>query len=338
MSFKENIFNYPVRKNSNPIEVAMDIIIQRYGTHCFPDEGIEKDDHWIVPINVNTMREIINRDGDLIKRIIFLWKNVDNLKIEKKSLKISKSPSRRELLHKIKIKKTEVVEKAESIMIQAADRNFGKILYTRHQNTIINPLITLIDNFVKRKSLPLDQYFYPSYNFEKQGKILFEENFIEKSGPNIVTTNLFLEKLSELTSKYHDSHEDITASLLGYLFYKYYDYLKKDCHIYTLNPFINFSLSYYIPALYYKDLLAITNNDLKKFLKDFFNYKPRSKVHFDRILNNLTNNEILKTNGNNQNPLIRGSEEIYDFLNDRRNQFINEKYVTRILDRGVSFG
>lgn len=323
------MLKYPAVEINSPLNIALDRILEYYGNLTKVNEIIDKGDHWIVYIDVYPSELINDQRKNMNKRIFYIWEKLIELKIDKKNKKLVDPPSISTVEKKIREKKLDIARKAELIMINSSEEKFGKIIFSESQNSMINPLTTLLNFFLDNFKMEIDEFYARKNNFKKQGQVLFDEGFISKKASYIQRENIFTEKLKKLKENYESSSE-IISSLLGYLFSKHYAYFTDICKIHLLNSYINCSLSYYIPSIYYGDPISLSIQDYKRFYKEYFYYIRRS-IHFNRVLDILDENEIISIEGIRKNKTITGNEEIFDYLYKRKDDFLSNYQAPKLI-------
>lgn len=321
-------FRLRVTKLDNPSSVAYMRILKHYGAGCYPKKPFDRGEYWSVPIEAYTPKRIVDEKTGRERLLTFHIDNVAEIHVEKKTLKILYAPTQKSVKSSILFKRAEIRRLVERDLIKVLGNprlrvKFGKMKFALFGlQPIYRTIISLLDEQ------------FPTYaQLEKMGYVdlvnlivdLGYASFSLHPQRRLIPTN----RLNEL---YSQMKSDVATAeaFLGLMLANYYEYLAKTLRIIHFVPYVRVSTSYYGNAVEYGELIRVTEERLRRNIREYYRGLPpptvKKRFGVPTLVKELVEADVLGYEG----VYITGRQEIFDELIQRREELpiTEEPYFT----------
>lgn len=321
-------FRLRVNELDDVFSVTYNRILKHYGAGCYPKEPLDHGEFWTVPMEAFTPKRIIDEKTAKERVLIFHLDNIAEIKVEKETLKIIEAPTLKSVRQSILLKRAEIRHLVEQDLIKILGDprlriRFGKMKFALFGlQPIYRTIISLLgEQFPTYKDLEKIGYLDLVNLIVDLGYASFSSNESHRLIPTNKLAELYLEMKSSVVT---------AEAFLGLMLANYYEYLAKTLRIIHFVPYVRVSTTYYGTAVEYGDLIRITENQLRKNLREYYRGVPpptlKKRFGVPTLVKELVEADVLAYDG----PYITGRGEIFDALIHRREELpmTDEPYLT----------
>jgi len=321
-------FRLRVNELDDVFSVTYMRILKHYGAGCYPKDPLDHGEYWTVPIEAFAPKHIIDEKTGKERILIFHLDDVAEMRVEKETLKIIEAPTQKSVKQSILSKRAEIRYLVEKDLIKVLGDpdlriKFGKMKFALFGlQPIYRTIISLLDEeFPTYEDLEEIGYLDLVNLIVDLGYASFSSDYPRRLFP----TNKLAELYSEMKSTV------VTAeAFLGLMLANYYEYLAKTLRIIHFVPYVRVSTSYYGTAVEYGELIRVTENQLRKNLREYYWGIPpptlKKKFGIPTLVKELVEADVLAYDG----PYVTGRQEIFSALIQRREELpiTEEPYLT----------
>jgi len=307
-----------VKKLDNPRRVAYMRILRRIGSGCLPGEPVDAGEEWVVPFDAYMPSVIVDERRDIEKKIVFHLSDVGKIQVNKKTLKIKKSPSLSEVKYNIQQRRSQAQKLVEEDLIKVLGDpkvrvGFGVLKYAF---TGLQPIYRITVGLLQEEEYLTSEKIEEEDTYQDFINFMIQLGYAEYSERKLIPTN----KMYQLNQMMGDVIET-AHMMIGIMLSNYYEYLIKTMRIIHFVPYLRLSASYYSDAVQFGELISISKNRLKSNMGEYYKGAPhvsiRRRLGIDTMINELVDARILSWS----KELITGRPEIFERLVGVREEF-----------------
>ena len=310
-------FTIRVQRLDNPELVAYNRILKHYGTGCYPQEPLEREDHWEVPVGAYIQSKVINEKTSRERILTLNLRDVGKILVKKSTMRVERATPSRTLGKNILKKRMEIRQMVERDLIKVFGERDIKLRFSelRYSFTGLQPIyrtliLLLIGNYPS-----YDKVLSSGRHYPEQVELIVDIGYAEYSENNtLVPTN----KLKDLLSREEGNVERTCDIVLGLVLSTFYYDLSRKMRVAQFVPYVRASTAYYGDAIQFGKLISVSENRLRDNVRDYYKgipLPPRVSYAYPVMINELVNAGILDYDGD----YITGREPIFEKLIDIRN-------------------
>jgi len=300
----------------NPYIIAYDKIIKKYGHGCTPSDVFDAGDKWKISIESYIPKHIIDEKTQREKMLIYHYRNLGNIFIDKDTLHVLELPSIKNFNENLIDRKSLIRNSVEQDLVKVIGDPRLKIKFGKMKFALfgMQPIYRTIINILNEQ--------HPEISELRKINYLDLVELINKSGYAEFVNNKLkgTEKLNELLKICNYSDVETAEAILGIMLSNYYEYLSKTLHIIHFIPYIKVGTSYYSSAVEFGDLIRMSLDSLRIKVKEYYRKNPTLNLKKSFGFNTLVTEMVAAGVFTYEENYLKGQSEILNKLIYIRNQ------------------
>jgi len=319
-----------VQKLDNPVLVAQNRILRRYGAGCYPQEPHERKDHWRVPVGAYLESRVVDEKTSRERTLTFNLQNVGEILVRKSTMGVFKATPLRSLGKNILKKRVEIRQMVEQDLIRILGKPDMNVRFSelKYAFTGLQPIYRTLSRLLIGNYPTYEDLLASGPHYLEQVDLIVDLGYAHYTGrqpTKLEATN----KAKELYSQVGDIERTIEI-VFGMILSTFYYNLQKKMRVAQFVPYVRASTSYYGDAVQFGKLISMSEAHLLENVREYYRGAPpppRVRYAHPTILRELANAQILRYKGNH----ITGRREIFEELISIRNEL-------PISEEPISFG
>jgi hypothetical protein len=286
-----------------------EFILSNYGNIPSIGEIIEKEDYYIVPVEVFYPKIILDEITNEPKKVRFLKiGKVGEIRIDKIKGKILDKPTFYDIRRNIRNKLEFVSSTIEKALVKIGAEKFSKLPFAAHMHT---PFIDIFSWIIVNEKLELkDLELIIPYEDDLNRYLSIIETLtnlglLAKEGSIIIPGNIFI----GIEEKYKNTYEQLEAAL-EYFYREGYEDI--DSIRWVLGPHLTLSRIIYEKSLEFGDILPLKINEINEKFSEV--YARKYAIKLPRYLIQLESINIIKSETKGGEILWSGNTDIFNRL------------------------